>query len=199
MCPEWWHQQTHHKSMAIQSISKREIRFVGIMLLMDHGSGYSNLATHFLKAFEGLEASRAILGIWLPKPHAIAIEQWLQEKIYYRHTDARRCRQNMHRQREVLCGLSTPINFLAIPCNCSTLLRLPHNTPPYILVSTAFLSSGCINLDCVGRPTWCFATRFCDKRTGDFIGKISNWFKRHGFSVKYIFLFFLTNSPRLYY
>ena len=23
----------------------------------------------------------------LPKPHAIAIEQWLQEKIYYRHTD----------------------------------------------------------------------------------------------------------------
>ena len=24
----------------------------------------------------------------LPKPHAIAIEQWLQEKIYYRHTDA---------------------------------------------------------------------------------------------------------------
>ena len=24
----------------------------------------------------------------LPKPQAIAIEQWLQEKIYYRHTDA---------------------------------------------------------------------------------------------------------------
>lgn len=24
----------------------------------------------------------------LPKPHAIAIEQWLQEKIYYRHTDS---------------------------------------------------------------------------------------------------------------
>jgi hypothetical protein len=24
----------------------------------------------------------------LPKPHAIAIEQWLQEKIYFRHTDA---------------------------------------------------------------------------------------------------------------
>jgi DNA-directed RNA polymerase subunit K/omega len=23
----------------------------------------------------------------LPKPHAIAIEQWLQEKIYFRHTD----------------------------------------------------------------------------------------------------------------
>lgn len=23
----------------------------------------------------------------LPKPHAIAIEQWLQDKIYYRHTD----------------------------------------------------------------------------------------------------------------
>jgi len=23
----------------------------------------------------------------LPKPQAIAIEQWLQEKIYYRHTD----------------------------------------------------------------------------------------------------------------
>ena len=23
----------------------------------------------------------------LPKPHAIAIEQWLQEKIYYRHPD----------------------------------------------------------------------------------------------------------------
>ena len=24
----------------------------------------------------------------LPKPHAIAIEQWLQEKVYYRHTDS---------------------------------------------------------------------------------------------------------------
>ena len=24
----------------------------------------------------------------LPKPHAIAIEQWLQDKIYYRHTDS---------------------------------------------------------------------------------------------------------------
>ena len=24
----------------------------------------------------------------LPKPQAIAIEQWLQEKIYYRHTDS---------------------------------------------------------------------------------------------------------------
>ena len=24
----------------------------------------------------------------LPKPHAIAIEQWLHEKIYFRHTDA---------------------------------------------------------------------------------------------------------------
>ena len=24
----------------------------------------------------------------LPKPHAIAIEQWLQEKIYFRHTDS---------------------------------------------------------------------------------------------------------------
>jgi DNA-directed RNA polymerase subunit K/omega len=23
----------------------------------------------------------------LPKPHAVAIEQWLAEKIYYRHTD----------------------------------------------------------------------------------------------------------------
>jgi len=23
----------------------------------------------------------------LPKPHAIAVEQWLQDKIYYRHTD----------------------------------------------------------------------------------------------------------------
>ena len=24
----------------------------------------------------------------LPKPHAIAIEQWLMDKIYYRHTDS---------------------------------------------------------------------------------------------------------------
>ena len=23
----------------------------------------------------------------LPKPHAVAVEQWLAEKIYYRHTD----------------------------------------------------------------------------------------------------------------
>lgn len=23
----------------------------------------------------------------LPKPHAVAIEQWLAEKVYYRHTD----------------------------------------------------------------------------------------------------------------
>ena len=23
----------------------------------------------------------------LPKPHAVAVEQWLSEKVYYRHTD----------------------------------------------------------------------------------------------------------------
>ena len=23
----------------------------------------------------------------LPKPHAVAVEQWLAEKVYYRHTD----------------------------------------------------------------------------------------------------------------
>ena len=35
--------------------------------------------------FEKLEVSRFYEK--LPKPHAVAVEQWLAEKIYYRHTD----------------------------------------------------------------------------------------------------------------
>ena len=34
---------------------------------------------------EQIEVSR--LYEKLPKPHAVAVEQWLAEKIYYRHTD----------------------------------------------------------------------------------------------------------------
>ena len=76
---------------AISVIAKRATQINGdlkkeLVDKLDEFATYNDSLEEVFENKEQIEVSKFYEK--LPKPHAIAIEQWLQEKIYYRHTDA---------------------------------------------------------------------------------------------------------------
>ena len=82
--------QSENIYKAISIISKRTIQINEdikkelISKLEEFATPSENLEEIFENK-EQIEVSRFYEK--LPKPHAVAVEQWLAEKIYYRHTD----------------------------------------------------------------------------------------------------------------
>ncbi len=75
---------------AVSVISKRSVQ-INLDIKKELHEKLDEFATHndsleeIFENKEQIEVSRFYER--LPKPHAMAIEEWLNEKIYYRHTD----------------------------------------------------------------------------------------------------------------
>ena len=82
--------QTENIYEAISIISKRAEQIKGdvkkeLIEKLEEFATYNDSLEEIFENKEQIEVSRFYEK--LPKPHAVAVEQWLAEKIYYRHTD----------------------------------------------------------------------------------------------------------------
>ena len=81
--------QTENIYEAISIISKRAEQIKGdvkkeLIEKLEEFATYNDSLEEIFENKEQIEVSKFYEK--LPKPHAIAIEQWLNDKIYYRHT-----------------------------------------------------------------------------------------------------------------
>ena len=82
--------ETQNIYEAISIISKRADQIKGdvkkeLIEKLEEFATYNDSLEEIFENKEQIEVSRFYEK--LPKPHAVAVEQWLAEKIYYRHTD----------------------------------------------------------------------------------------------------------------
>ena len=82
--------ETDNIYQAISIISKRAEQIKGdvkkeLHEKLEEFATYNDSLEEIFENKEQIEVSKFYEK--LPKPHAVAVEQWLAEKIYYRHTD----------------------------------------------------------------------------------------------------------------
>ena len=82
--------QTENIYEAISIIAKRATQInndlkTELVDKLDEFATYNDSLEEVFENKEQIEVSKFYEK--LPKPHAVAVEQWLAEKVYYRHTD----------------------------------------------------------------------------------------------------------------